>query len=145
MTSMIASLRFQASDTLRVARGATATLLNAVAPETRVEPKQLEAIQQCTAWLNDYIGKPHPELGRNGDICPFVRTALRKQKMSFVVLDRITQPDVDPIRDRVMYEAWRMMRRFDHSDRHAEMTTVNMLFPSLTGEAAAVAHTVHDR
>jgi uncharacterized protein DUF6875 len=143
--SWIANLRFAASDTLRIARGAAATLRSAAGPETRLTPSQLETVQQAVAWLNDYIGKPHPELGRNGDICPFVRTALRKQKMHFIVLDQVTQPDIDLLRDRMMYEGWRLMRSIDHSDRNAEMTTVNLLMPNLKGEAAAVVHTVHDR
>lgn len=142
--SWIANLRFAASDTLRIARGAAATLRSAARPQARVEPNQLDAIQQCVAWLNDFIGKPHPELGRNGDICPFVRTALRKQRISFVVLDRVTRPDVDFIRDRVMYEGWRMIRHLDRSHRHAELTTVMLLMPNLTGDAAAVVHSVHD-
>jgi heptaprenyl diphosphate synthase len=143
--SWIANLRFAASDTLRIARGAAATMRSAAGPETRLAPSQLDAIQQCVTWLGDYISKPHPQLGRNGDICPFVRTALRKHKMSFLVLDRVTRPDIDLLRDRMMYEGWRMARGLDESDRHAELTTVMLLLPALKGADAAVVHTVHDR
>jgi heptaprenyl diphosphate synthase len=141
--SLIGRLRWLASDTLGIVRGALPAALAIGRGDPRVGPAQLDAIQQCTAWLNDYIGKPHPELGRNGDICPFVRTALRKQRMTFVVLDQFTTPDVDKIRARVMYEAWRLARHLDESDRFAELTTTNLLFPGLKDSAAAVVHTVH--
>lgn len=28
------------------------------------------------AWLDGYVARPHPELGRDGDVCPFVRSAV---------------------------------------------------------------------
>ncbi|MGK5534360.1 DUF6875 domain-containing protein, partial [Streptomyces sp. URMC 129] len=33
--------------------------------------------QVLSAWLTDYVGAPHPRLGRDGAVCPFVRPALR--------------------------------------------------------------------
>jgi hypothetical protein len=135
--------RWWASDVVHVARGA---LPSAVAPRTRnlrMGPLQLDAIQKCVAWLNDYIGKPHPELGRNGDICPFVRTALRKQRMSFVVADHITQADRAEIRSLLMFEAWRLLQHLDENDRFSELVTTNILFPELKGEAESILHDVH--
>jgi heptaprenyl diphosphate synthase len=96
-------------------------------------------------WLEEYIGQPHPLLGRKGDICPFVNTALRKQKMSFVLLEHIDGPSFGEIRSRVLYEAWRLLRRIDENDRFGELTTTNLLFPNLKGEAGAVVHEVHSQ
>jgi hypothetical protein len=141
--SLSRRLRWWASDVVNVARGA---IPSAVAPRSRnlrVGPGQLDAVQKCVAWLADYIGKPHPELGRNGDICPFVRTALRKHKMSFVVADHIVVPDAAEIKSLVLFEAWRLLAHLDETDRFSELVTTNILFPELKGEAGAVVHTVH--
>lgn len=141
--SMTRRLRWWASDVVHVARGALPSVKAPRERNVRVGPAELEAVQKCVAWLNDYIGKPHPELGRNGDICPFVRTALRKQRMSFVVADHITEPDVSRIKSMVLFEAWRLLQHLDESDRFSELVTTNLLFPELKGDAAAVVHDVH--
>ena len=136
--SLTKRLRWWASDLVGVARGA---LPNPSA--SRFGSGQLRAVQECVKWLEAYIGQPHPQLGRNGDICPFVNTALRKQKMSFVVLEHIDGPRFGEIKNRVLYEAWRLLRRIDESDRFGELTTTNLLFPNLKGDAGAVVHEVH--
>jgi tryptophan 2,3-dioxygenase len=138
-------LRWWASDVVNVARGA---IPSAIAPRKRnlrMGPLHLDAIQKSVAWLNDYIGKPHPELGRNGDICPFVRTALRKQRMSFVVADHITVPDGAEIKSLVLFEAWRLLQHLDESDRFSELVTTNILFPELKGDAESIVHDVHSQ
>jgi len=136
-------LRWWASDVAHVARGALPHVISPRARNLRVGPTQLDVVQQCVTWLNEYIGRPHPELGRNGDICPFVRTALRKQRMSFVVADHIRTPDVTEIKSLVLFEAFRLLRNLDESDRFSELVTTNILLPSLKGDAAAVVHDVH--
>lgn len=143
--SLTRRFRWWASDVVHVARGAVPTLVRPRARNLRVGPAQLTAVQTAVTWLNDYIGKPHPELGRNGDICPFVRTALRKQRMSFVVADHITTPDLKQIKSLVLFEAWRLLSTLDESDRFSELVTTNLLFPALQGDAAAIVHDVHSQ
>ena len=29
-------------------------------------------------WMTEFVGRPRPEMNRSGDVCPFVRPALRK-------------------------------------------------------------------
>jgi heptaprenyl diphosphate synthase len=139
---MTKRLRWWASDMVAVARGALPSS-RALRRPSRIEPSEIHAVEACLHWLKEYIGQPHPQLGRNGDICPFVNTALRKQKMSFVLLEHIDTPNFGEIRSRVLYEAWRLPRRIGESDRFGELITTNLLFPKLTGEAGAVVHEVH--
>jgi hypothetical protein len=145
--SLTRRLRWWASDLVGIARGALPTVDGLRLPDSRLTPTQLQAVEQCVSWLRTYIGQPHPQLGRNGDICPFVNTALRKHKMSFVVLEHITSDkprgNQTAIRNRVLYEAFRLLRRIDELDRFSELTTTNLLLPKLEGEAAAVVHEVH--
>ncbi|WP_328373206.1 pyridoxal-dependent decarboxylase (plasmid) [Streptomyces sp. NBC_00445] len=41
----------------------------------RFHPPTTAAEAELGAWLTHYIGHPHPELGRNGAICPFAASA----------------------------------------------------------------------
>lgn len=36
-----------------------------------------ETLATVDRWLRDYVTQPHPALGRNGPVCPFVAPALR--------------------------------------------------------------------
>jgi len=141
--SLTKRLRWWASDFVAVTRGALPSGESLRRPGARFEPEHAAAVQQCVQWLEEYIGQPHPELGRNGDICPFVNTALRKRKMSFVVLPHVQRANFAELRRRVLYEAFRLPRRIEESDRFAELTTTNVLLPNLTGPAAQVVHDVH--
>ncbi|WP_130799127.1 DUF6875 domain-containing protein [Streptomyces otsuchiensis] len=48
--------------------------------------RPLSAGQQrrLTGWLADYVSAPHPELGRPGAVCPFVRPAQRAECLELV-------------------------------------------------------------
>ncbi|MER7309833.1 DUF6875 domain-containing protein [Streptomyces griseoluteus] len=39
-------------------------------------------------WLRGYVGAPHPDLGRNGPVCPFVPPALNAGAAQFIPLRR---------------------------------------------------------
>jgi Domain of unknown function (DUF6875) len=34
------------------------------------------ALVRVLAWVRDFLAKPHPDLGRNGSVCPFIPRAL---------------------------------------------------------------------
>lgn len=34
------------------------------------------ALRHIVAWAREYLCRPHPELGRNGPVCPYVQTSL---------------------------------------------------------------------
>jgi uncharacterized protein DUF6875 len=36
---------------------------------------------QLMDWIQDYICKPHPDLGRKGPVCPFVPPSLRRDQL----------------------------------------------------------------
>ena len=41
--------------------------------------KSRAAVRQVVAWIRDYLCKPHPELGRDGPVCPFVPASISKR------------------------------------------------------------------
>jgi len=104
---------------------------------------QAAAADQCTAWLSEYIGKPHPELGRKGDVCPFVNASMRKQRIRLVVHDRMSRRCTRTIENGILSEAWRLSRTIQPTDRLAELTASVLLFPNLADRDAQVLHTIH--
>ncbi|XP_004348897.2 hypothetical protein CAOG_02147 [Capsaspora owczarzaki ATCC 30864] len=45
------------------------------------ENEDVQALQGCFNYLQDFLGKPHPALGRKGPTCPFVPTGLKKDSI----------------------------------------------------------------
>lgn len=48
-------------------------------PDTRLE----EDLAKVDTWLRQYVGRPDPQLGRNGPVCPFVPPALNDNAIQF--------------------------------------------------------------
>lgn len=111
-------------------------------------PSQARAAQQVLAWAADYIGKPHPELGRNGPICPFVPTALRQDALHVAVCDAIGPASTPEELDRALLEHVHAFRRrfpIAPDDHDAPLWSVVVAFPNLVGEAGAAVDGCHTR
>jgi hypothetical protein len=48
-------------------------------------PAAQEALTKAWSWVQGFIMKPHPELGRSGAVCPFVKPAMENQAFYFAV------------------------------------------------------------
>ena len=101
--------------------------------------------EASVAWLRDYIGQPHPDLGRKGDICPFVNTALDHNRMRFHVHDRVREIRAEQLSDLFIYEGLRLIERLDTEHKDAELTTVVLLFPTMDPACHAAIHDAHTR
>lgn len=58
--------------------------------------EHLEPVSRILQWANDYLCRPHPDLGRAGAVCPFTRPALRKDLLLLTVC-RGTEFSVDDV------------------------------------------------
>lgn len=47
--------------------------------------ENLEPLSRVLQWADDYLCRPHPELGRTGAVCPFTRPAMRKDLLFLAV------------------------------------------------------------
>lgn len=50
----------------------------------RLEPPSPAEQEMLDAWLTNYISRPHPDLGRQGPVCPFVAPARREAAIDTV-------------------------------------------------------------
>ena len=59
------------------------------------------ALEAFWAWIDDYVTKPHPEIGRAGVVCPFVPGIVRAGGLRVEVALDIDGTDARAMRDRV--------------------------------------------
>ncbi|RJO79911.1 hypothetical protein D5S18_01200 [Nocardia panacis] len=82
------------------------------------------------AWIDDYLVHPHPELGREGAVCPFVRQAIRRRTLWAAVVaggDGLTATRMaDAVDDAV--DIHRQLRAADPDALLSSLT----LFPGLS-------------
>lgn len=133
----------------RTARVLIDTAVTAVTGSLRTEsrhvelhPSNLAALQLAMEWLEHYIAAPHAELGRTGDVCPFVKPALKKDKVSITVYDGMLRSNLDALRRVLIAESRQLLKRAarETDDRDRELTSSVLLFPGLTGtDGAAIA------
>ncbi|WP_194814226.1 DUF6875 domain-containing protein [Nocardia sp. XZ_19_385] len=83
-------------------------------------------------WMTDYLSRPHPELGRPGPVCPFVRQSAEKGLVwagSAVGGDALTAQRIQDIFDD-SFEVYRDLLRESPAD--ARRLTLITVFPELT-------------
>lgn len=44
-----------------------------------IQQQELDALRSIQEWVFDYLCKPHPKLGRKGNVCPFTLSSARKK------------------------------------------------------------------
>ena len=48
--------------------------------------ENLDFFRSCCEWIENYLARPHPQLGRTGSVCPFVPAALAKDSLRIAVV-----------------------------------------------------------
>ena len=93
----------------------------------------VEPLRKTVAWAEEYLCKPHPELGREGPVCPFVQAAMRKGLFLLAVCRGrdFGQPQV---RERIMRYRDYFLDLPPREGGEAAFKTVLILFPDLTRE-----------
>lgn len=100
-----------------------------------ISPEAARAIHDCVAWLESYMGQPHPQLGRNGEICPYIKTALRKDGVRFSCYDTATTLGAQRISVIFFAEGVALERHLSGlSEEDADMAATCVLFPKLRQE-----------
>ncbi|HET8642655.1 MAG TPA: hypothetical protein VFM37_12000 [Pseudonocardiaceae bacterium] len=80
-------------------------------------------------WARRYLCQPHPELGRKGNVCPFVETALHRNTFFMAVYRG--RPDPTHMRDLLtLYRTW-FADLEPRTGRSAQFKTILVLFPDV--------------
>lgn len=54
-------------------------------PLPEIVVKHQDSLKTIVRWANEFLCQPHADLGRDGAVCPFVRTSLDKELFLFTV------------------------------------------------------------
>ena len=107
------------------------SLLSPALRRTAVSADAAKAVEGCTRWMEDYLGQPHSQLGRNGEICPYIKAALRKDHVSYRCYDAVTTITAPEIADIFVRECVALERLVDPRDEDADLTAICVLFPRM--------------
>ncbi len=119
--------------------------------ETHIPPEEIPPLQAMLTWIREFIMRPHPQLGRTGDVCPFVNPSMKQDKCFFAVGYPQDSANADDIFQVVMAYAERfklMDRRFQTSsgEPHDSLLTYVLVFPDIPSEnTAALMEPLHKR
>lgn len=94
-----------------------------------------EPLERVVHWAREYLCRPHPELGREGPVCPYVQAAMEKG-LFFLTVCPGQDFSEDELPDLVMkYRDW-FLEIEPRSGGDAIFKTILLLFPDLPlGEA----------
>lgn len=92
-----------------------------------------DALEEVVRWADEYLLEPHPDLGRSGPVCPYVRPSLDRDLLWLTV-----HPGVDPPLDGLMTAAEQYRRWFHRlpprSGHLATYKALLILLPDLPPE-----------
>lgn len=94
--------------------------------------RQGEAAGMLTRWVSDHLMHPHPELGRPGPVCPFVRHSLTRQLFWAGLADGGDELPVERMNLIVddAFELYRELRQQNPAETRG--LTLVTVFPGLT-------------
>lgn len=93
----------------------------------------LEPLRQIVAWAQEYLCRPHEELGREGPVCPYVQLAMKKC-LFYLTVCRGRDFDRDGIEEALMrYRDW-FLELEPRRAPEAAFKTILILFPDLLPE-----------
>lgn len=105
-------------------------------PDLRQEPvperiaDSVEPLRQIVAWAQEYLCRPHSELGRGGPVCPFVPLAMKKC-LFYLTVCRGRDFDRDGIEGTLMRYRDRFLALDPVAGPEAAFKTILILFPDL--------------
>ena len=90
-----------------------------------------DSLTSILQWADDYLCRPHPELGRPGAVCPFTRPALKKDLL-FLTVYPGADPDFDEVADVVRrYRDW-FLELEPVEMPMAQYKFIGIIFPDVT-------------
>ncbi|MER7789197.1 DUF6875 domain-containing protein [Streptomyces sp. NPDC097640] len=87
-------------------------------------------IREVIEWASTYLSRPHPDIGRRGHVCPFVKTSMHKG-LFYLAVQPGVPGDVTEVADSLReYRDW-FIELAAESGAAAHYTTILVLFPEL--------------
>ena len=105
----------------------------------------LRDVQTVLKWIEAYVCKSHPDLGRAGPICPFVKPSLDKGKLLVSFSYDIDGGDIGKIEHRTYEHMNEFLKLPLSSEQDRLNTALITVFPNIRQETSKVIDSVHTR
>ncbi|MEU5583212.1 DUF6875 domain-containing protein [Streptomyces huasconensis] len=98
--------------------------------------KHEESLREIVEWASSYLARPHPEVGRKGHVCPFVKTSMNRGLFYLAVEPGIPKSSAETAEVLRVYRDWfvELARQYGGA---AQYTTILVLFPDLPSDRVA--------
>jgi heptaprenyl diphosphate synthase len=104
-------------------------------------PERNEAVVQ---WARQYLGRPHPKLGRAGAICPFVRPTIDLDQFVVRHYDNVDGTNIQVLRQIVLQESRSFRKLFPRTAPNGMLASVVLVFPHITAAHFLALDYLHD-
>lgn len=104
-------------------------------------PERNEAVVQ---WARQYLGRPHPKMGRAGAICPFVRPTIDLDQFIVRHYDNVDGTNIHALRQIVLQESRVYRGMFPRTAHNGMLSSVVLVFPQITAANFLVLDYLHD-
>ncbi|XGV97451.1 MAG: DUF6875 domain-containing protein [Leptolyngbya sp. BL-A-14] len=95
----------------------------------------LACLTEITEWVKNFLGRPHPNLGRSGPVCPFVPRALQLDTIRLAVI-RTHAMDASQIEEIVRCYRDQFLALEPQSGELAFYKAILLVFPDVSVEQA---------
>jgi hypothetical protein len=95
-------------------------------------------LMRTVTWCEDFLGRPHPMVGRRGNVCPFIPEALMRSSLKFAVvaLHRRGVDSVVEIEDMVEACREHFLAKEEADGNIDIFGSLILIFPDITSEEA---------
>jgi hypothetical protein len=107
-----------------------------------VTPSRSKVAADVHAWAREYLGRPHPELGRKGPVCPFIAKTLAANRFFVAVHEEVRRSDAQ-LRDIVLSHAAEFRKRYPVSLGDGA-TSLIIALPNVPADSLAMLDAVHE-
>jgi hypothetical protein len=92
-----------------------------------------ETYDTVTEWLDSYVTKPHPDLGRTGAVCPFVAPAISAGTVWIAAYRFDGEPTLERM-NRALEESLQSFQLLAWQEEKIDLASLVVTFPDLTEE-----------
>lgn len=107
-------------------------------------PDSLERNEAVIQWARQYLGRPHPKLGRAGPICPFVRPTIDLEQFVVRHYDSVDGTNIRVLRQIVLQESRSFRKQFARTVPNGMLASVVLVFPHITAPHFLTLDYLHD-
>jgi heptaprenyl diphosphate synthase len=106
-------------------------------------PSRVALAAQVAAWAREYLTEPHPQLGRQGPVCPFVQAAMNLDRLGIAFEDAVDGTSPRAIRSALLRHAGDFRRHHQGSAAADGFNSRIIVFPHLPSAEGRKLDEVH--